>query len=81
MSAEKNKRGRPLTADVTAPWFELFHYANGQTKLAKKLGVSQTTIGKWARGIHRVPELARRELLSLCKHYGIEDGIIKFAGS
>lgn len=81
MDTEKNKRGRPLTADITAPWPDLFNCENGQSKLAQRLGVSQTTVGKWARGIHRIPELARKELLRLCKRHGIKEGIKKFNGS
>lgn len=75
MQEEKNKRGRPLMETVLAPWPELFKYENGQSELAKKLGVSQTTVGKWARGIHRLPELAKRELRRLCKRHGIKEGI------
>ena len=41
--------GRPLSDEVRAPWKELFKFENGQSELAKKLGVSQTTVGKWAR--------------------------------
>ena len=78
MTEEKNKRGRPLLADIRAPWPKLFEYEHGQAKLAQKLGVSQTTVGKWARGTHRVPELARRELLRLCKEHGIREGMSTF---
>lgn len=78
MKKEKNRPGRPLTKDIDVPWLELFKHEHGQAKLAEKLGVSQTTVGKWARGVHRVPELARRELLRLCEHYGIEEGINRF---
>jgi DNA-binding transcriptional regulator YiaG len=78
MSDEKNKKGRPLTADVVPPWLELFRLEHGQIKLAEKLGVSQTTVGKWARSIHRVPELAKKELLRLCKRHGVKEGIERF---
>lgn len=78
MSEEKNRPGRPLLSDIKAPWPELFHHEHGQVKLAEKLGVSQSTVGKWARGMHRIPALARRELLALCKEHGIKDGIKRF---
>ena len=81
MKEEKSKRGRPLHEETLAPWPELFKYEHGQSKLAEKLGVSQTTVGKWARGIHRIPELAKKELLRLCKHYGIKEGIKEFQSS
>jgi hypothetical protein len=80
MQKENSKIGRPLTDATIPPWLELFRYEHGQAKLAAKLGVSQTTIGKWARGIHRVPELARRELIKLCKKHGIKNGIDEFEG-
>jgi hypothetical protein len=48
MQEEKNKQGRPLMETSLSPWSELFKCEQGQTKLAKKLGVSQTTVGKWA---------------------------------
>jgi hypothetical protein len=73
MPKENSKIGRPLTDATIPPWPELFRYEHGQAKLAAKLGVSQTTIGKWARGVHRIPELARRELIKLCKKHGIKD--------
>lgn len=78
MSIEKNKKGRPLTEEVVAPWPELFKLEHGQTKLAERLGVSQTTVGKWARGIHRIPGLAKKELLRLCKRHGVKEGIERF---
>lgn len=78
MKEEKNRTGRPLLDDIKAPWPELFRFEQGQAKLAEKLGVSQTTVSKWARGMHRVPELARRELIRLCKKHGIRDGAKAF---
>lgn len=33
-----------------------------QTKLAESLGVSRSTVGRWARGQSQIPETARREL-------------------
>lgn len=78
MKKKPSKIGRPLANETHSPWPELFKYEQGQTKLAEKLGVSQTTVGKWARGVHRVPELARRELLRLCKEHGIKDGVKVF---
>lgn len=78
MKKKQSKIGRPLAEETHSPWPELFKCEQGQTKLAEKLGVSQTTVGKWARGVHRVPELARRELLRLCKEHGIKDGVKVF---
>jgi hypothetical protein len=75
MKEQTNKLGRPLALDIVAPWPELFKYEQGQAKLAARLGVSQTTVGKWARGVHRIPELARKELRKLCKRHGIKEGI------
>jgi transcriptional regulator with XRE-family HTH domain len=81
MQEEKYKRGRPLMKTTLSPWPELFKYEHGQSKLAKRLGVSQTTVCKWAQGIHRIPELARRELLRLCKKHGIKNGVKLFESS
>jgi hypothetical protein len=75
MTLEKNKPGRPIT--MAAPWGELFRFI-GQKEIADKLGVSKSTVGKWATDVHRVPELARRELLKLCEAHGIKNGIKKF---
>ena len=71
----KNKpgAGRPITAK--SPWGELYKAVGGQDILAAKLGVSKSTVGKWVLDYHRVPELARKELLRLCKYYGIVDGL------
>lgn len=80
MDKENKKMGRPLTESIVAPWPELLRLESGQMKLAEKLGVSQTTVGKWARGVHRIPELARRELLLLCMQNGIKNGIARFEG-
>lgn len=79
MKEEKNRPGRPLADDIVSPWPELFQLEHGQAKLAEKLGVSQTTIGKWARGVHRVPKLARQELARLCKKHHIKKGADEFA--
>lgn len=76
MEQEKNKRGRP--ANKPMPWGELYRREGGEAKLAYKLGVSKSTIGKWATGVHRVPELAKRELLRLCDQYEIKEGLDQF---
>lgn len=75
MSKESKKMGRPLTDSIVAPWPELLRLEHGQERIAEKLGVSQTTVGKWARGVHRIPKLATRELLLLCKKNGITNGL------
>ena len=72
---KKKRAGRPIT--MPAPWGILFKSVGGQDKLAIKLGVSKSTVGKWASGVHRVPELVRKELVRLCKHYGVEEGLEK----
>ena len=69
----KKKSGRPIS--IPAPWGDLYRLTGGQAKLATKLGVSKSTIGKWALDVHRVPELARKELLRLCKYYGVDEGL------
>ncbi len=73
MPGVKGKSGRKIT--TPAPWGPLYKSVGGQDKLARKLGVSKATVGNWAKGVHRVPELARKELLRLCKHYEITDGV------
>jgi transcriptional regulator with XRE-family HTH domain len=75
MKEEKKKIGRPISSK--APWGELFKIV-GQEKIADELGVSKSTVGKWARNIHRVPELAKRELLRLCRHHEVKEGIENF---
>jgi transcriptional regulator with XRE-family HTH domain len=69
----KNKPGRAIT--MPAPWGDLFKSVGGQKRLADKLGVSKSTVGKWATDVHRVPAIVKKELLRLCKYYGIEEGI------
>lgn len=76
MEQEKNKAGRPIT--TAAPWGELYKFVGGQKNLADILGVSKSTVGKWATGVHRVPELAKKELFNLCRQYGIERDINRF---
>lgn len=73
MRQEKNKGGRPTTAK--APWGDLYRKIGGQGVLAKTLGVSTSTVTKWANEVHRIPELAKQELLRLCEHYGIKEGL------
>lgn len=73
MSGIKGKSGRKITVDP--PWGPLYTSVGGQEKLALKLGVSKGTVGKWCKGVHRVPALAKKELLRLCKHYEISDGV------
>lgn len=79
MRQEKNKGGRPTTAK--SPWGDLYRKIGGQGVLAETLGVSTSTVTKWANGVHRVPELARRELLKLCKKHGIKNGLDEFNNS
>lgn len=76
MEKTKRKPGRPIT--TPSPWGELYQSVGGQKELADRLGVSKSTVGKWATNVHRVPELARKELLRLCKHYGIREGLGQF---
>jgi hypothetical protein len=73
---DKKKVGRPIS--VPSPWGDLYRVIGGQDLLADKLGVSRSTVTKWARNVHRVPALARKELLRLCKKHGIEEGIKNF---
>lgn len=76
MEHGKNKRGRPLKKP--SPWSELYICEGGEAKLAAKLGVAKSTIGKWADGVHRIPQMAKKELLRLCKNHGIREGIEEF---
>ncbi|MFK7823618.1 MAG: helix-turn-helix domain-containing protein [Oligoflexales bacterium] len=69
---EKRSAGRPVEAP--APWGPLFEKVGGHHKLAKKLGVGKSTIGRWASGKSRIPELGRKELKRLCKYYEINEG-------
>jgi hypothetical protein len=74
----KNKpgQGRPIT--TRSPWGDLYKATGGQETLANKIGVAKSTIAKWASCTHRVPELAKKELLRLCKYYGIKEGVQEF---
>ncbi len=72
MKEEQKKRGRPISSP--APWGELFKKM-GQEKIAEEMGVAKTTVGKWARNVHRIPKLARNELLRMCKDHGIKEGV------
>lgn len=73
MENPKKRAGRPIT--TVPPWGTLYQSVGGQEKLAIKLGVSKSTVGKWATGVHRVPDLAKKEVLRLCKYYGITEGV------
>jgi len=75
MVEQKKKTGRPISS--RAPWGELFKKV-GQEKIADDLGVSKSTVGKWARNVHRIPTLARKELLRICQDNGIEIGTSTF---
>lgn len=75
MKKEKQKVGRPVMVDISPPWAEIFKNEQGQVKLAEKLGVSQTTISRWARGIHRIPTLAKKALIEICKEHSITEGL------
>ena len=72
---DKRSVGRPVLADP--PWGPLFEKVGGHAKLADRLGVAKSTIGRWASGKSRIPKLGKKELLRLCKHYGITDGLEK----
>ena len=75
MTEEKKKTGRPISSPP--PWGELFRKI-GQKELADELGVEKSTVGKWAREIHRIPKLAKKELLALCQEHKIEEGLDLF---
>lgn len=72
MKEDMKKSGRPITSQ--APWGELFKKV-GHEKIAEDLGVSKSTVGKWSRNVHRVPKLAKNELLRICKEHGIREGV------
>lgn len=76
MVKEKETRGRPVAKP--SPWGELYVLEGGEAKLALKFGVAKSTIGKWATGVHRIPQMAKKELLRLCKNHGIREGIEEF---
>lgn len=65
--------GRPISAP--APWGILAEKLGSTTKLAEKLGVTRSTVNKWSMGVHRVPAMVKKEVLRLCRHYGITDGV------
>lgn len=72
MKDKRIKSGRPISS--SAPWGELFRKV-GQEKIAQELGVSKSTVGKWARNVHRIPALAKKELIKICEEYSVKEGI------
>ena len=76
MPGVKGRSGRKIS--LPPPWGPLFKSVGGQAKLATKLGVSKSTVGKLASDVHRIPELVKKELLRLCKHHGIDEGLEAF---
>ena len=73
LMSKPKQRGRPITA--RSPWGPLAEKLGGASKLAEKLGVTRSTVNKWSLGVHDVPLLARKEVLRLCKYYGITEGL------
>ena len=73
MRKRKPGAGRPV--ELPSPWGELAKKVGGSAELANKLGVGTSTLNKWARGVHRIPSLAAKEIERLCKYYEIEDGL------
>lgn len=73
MEETKKGAGRPI--HIPSPWGELAEVVGGTKKLAEKLSISGATLNRWANGVHRVPELAKKEIRRLCKYYGIETKI------
>ena len=71
--SEQIKAGRPISAP--APWGDLARSVGGTLKLAESLGVAGSTVYKWSTGTHRIPRLARKELLRLCEEFGITEGV------
>ncbi|MBP6218564.1 MAG: helix-turn-helix domain-containing protein [Oligoflexales bacterium] len=69
---EKKKEGAGRPIHIPEPWGQLAEAVGGTQKLAQKLGVSGATVNRWANGVHKVPELAKREIRRMCKYYGIE---------
>ena len=72
MKEDMKKSGRPISSP--APWGELFKKV-GHEKIAENLGVSKSTVGKWASNMHRIPKLAKNELLRICREHGIKEGV------
>lgn len=70
MTGEKQKAGRPI--HIPSPWKELSEAVGGTKKLADKLCVSGATINRWANGVHRVPEMTKKEIRRLLRYYQIE---------
>lgn len=70
MDNKKKGAGRPV--HIPSPWGELANAVGGTKKLAEKICVSGSTLNRWANEVHRVPELAKKEVRRLCKYYGIE---------
>lgn len=73
MAKQKPGAGRPISAE--APWGDLAEKVGGIGKLAEKLGVTRSTMNKWKLGTHRIPILARKEVLRLCKYHNITEGL------
>lgn len=67
---KKNLAGRPI--HIPHPWGALADAIGGTQKLAEKLCVSGATINRWANGVHKVPEMTKKEIRRLCKYYEIE---------
>jgi hypothetical protein len=70
MEEPKKGAGRPV--HIPSPWGELAKAMGGTNKLAEKLCVSGATVNRWANSVHRVPEMAKKEIRRLCKYYSIE---------
>ena len=70
MEEIKKGAGRPI--HIPSPWGELAEAVGGTKELAEKFGVSGATINRWANGVHKAPEMAKKEVRRLCKYYKIE---------
>lgn len=66
----KKKQGRPT--NLSFPFGHLSICMGGYKNLASHLGVSLSTIHKWANKAHRIPITTQREIDRLCKFHGLK---------
>lgn len=69
LTEKVTKMGRPTA--MKSPWGDLSLIMGGYKNLALHFGVGTSTITKWAKGIHRIPAMAQKELEKLCRDYKI----------
>lgn len=71
----KNKKGAGRPIEIPSPWGDLAKAVGGTHILAKNFGVADTTLNRWAMGIHQPSELTKREVRRLCTQFNIKNTI------